>query len=142
MGSIGLVHIEDICNAHILLMQHPRAEGSYICCTKSLELSQLVNMLKVEYALLQRSVTTHHLIFHSLIQTFSCFFCFSYNIYIYFRHGSDEIIMNNASSVPSEISSKKLRHLGFNFKYSIKDILQETMVKCVDCEFLPNSKPI
>ncbi|KAI5642198.1 hypothetical protein M9H77_00276 [Catharanthus roseus] len=49
MGSIALVHIEDICNAHIFLMEHAGAEGRYICCTQSCEMSQLVNYLIKEY---------------------------------------------------------------------------------------------
>lgn len=49
MGSIGLVHTEDICNAHLYLMEHDQAEGSYICCTNSCTLSQLVDYLAKIY---------------------------------------------------------------------------------------------
>lgn len=49
MGSIALVHIEDICSAHIFLMEHANAEGRYICCTQNCVLSELVGLLKKEY---------------------------------------------------------------------------------------------
>ncbi|GAA0144840.1 dehydratase [Lithospermum erythrorhizon] len=45
MGSIALLHIEDICSAHIFLMEHPRAEGPYICSTQSVLISELINHL-------------------------------------------------------------------------------------------------
>ncbi|KAJ0774321.1 putative anthocyanidin reductase ((2R,3R)-flavan-3-ol-forming) [Helianthus annuus] len=43
MGSIALVHTEDICNAHLYLMEHDQAQGSYICCTNSCTMSELVH---------------------------------------------------------------------------------------------------
>ena len=49
MGSIALVHIEDICSAHIFLMQHAKAEGRYICCSESCTLSKLVSLLAKKY---------------------------------------------------------------------------------------------
>lgn len=49
MGSIALVHIEDICRAHLFLMEHDKAEGRYICCAQSCPLSKLLNYLAQEY---------------------------------------------------------------------------------------------
>ncbi|KAL8479945.1 hypothetical protein ACS0TY_026766 [Phlomoides rotata] len=49
MGSIALVHIEDICNAHIFLMEHNDAKGRYLCCTRSCVMSELVELLTKEY---------------------------------------------------------------------------------------------
>ncbi|KAK6157149.1 hypothetical protein DH2020_011397 [Rehmannia glutinosa] len=49
MGSIALVHIEDICSAHIFLMEHANAEGRYICCTQSCLMSELFGLLRKEY---------------------------------------------------------------------------------------------
>ncbi|CAK9142316.1 unnamed protein product [Ilex paraguariensis] len=62
MGSIALVHIQDICNAHIFLMEHARAEGQYICCTKSCVMSELVDHLAKEYPCsnLQRHIKKEH----------------------------------------------------------------------------------
>ncbi|KAL0353580.1 UNVERIFIED_CONTAM: putative anthocyanidin reductase [Sesamum angustifolium] len=39
-------------------------------------------------------------------------------------------------SIPAEISSKKIRDMGFEFKYGIQDIIHQTIRKCVDCGFL------
>ncbi|KAK4491977.1 hypothetical protein RD792_002762 [Penstemon davidsonii] len=98
MGSIALVHIEDICSAHIFLMENSKSEGQYICCTQSCALSELVKKLSREYPC-------------SNLQRFD-------------GEGKDE--------VPVEISSKKIRDLGFDFKYTIEDIITQTMRKCLD----------
>jgi len=102
MGSVALVHIEDICSAHIFLMEHARAEGRYICSFRSCVLSELVDKLSVKYRFsnVQRLAGEEH------------------------------------SSIPSEISSKKLRDLGFNFKYDLEDIINHTVNSCIDCGFL------
>ncbi|KAL2496212.1 NAD(P)-binding Rossmann-fold superfamily protein [Forsythia ovata] len=93
MGSIALVHIEDICNAHIFLMEHAKAEGRYICCTRSCLMSELVEHLSKECPcpIIQRLDREEH------------------------------------DSVPSEISSKKIKDLGFAYKYGIQDIIHETI---------------
>lgn len=103
MGSIALVHIEDICNAHMFLMEHPKAEGRYICCIRSCVMSELVGLLRKEYpcSTAQRSSSMEQ------------------------------------DSIPAEISSKKIRDMGFEFKYGIQDIIHQTIRKCVDCGFLP-----
>ncbi|XP_071905349.1 putative anthocyanidin reductase [Coffea arabica] len=49
MGSIALVHIEDICNAHIFVMEDARAEGRYMCCSRSCGMAELVDYLMEEY---------------------------------------------------------------------------------------------
>ncbi|KAL3508554.1 hypothetical protein ACH5RR_027955 [Cinchona calisaya] len=102
MGSIALVHIKDICGAHIFLMEHARAEGRYICCTRSCGMAELVDCLIKEYPCsnLQR------------------------------------LLKEEQNSVPVEISSKKLRDLGFNYKYDVQDIIHQTVEKCVGIEFL------
>ncbi|KAH1127780.1 hypothetical protein GYH30_016375 [Glycine max] len=50
MGSIALVHIEDICSAHIFLMEHAKAEGRYICSSQSCALSDLATLLSKVYS--------------------------------------------------------------------------------------------
>ncbi|KAI3457011.1 hypothetical protein Pfo_013674 [Paulownia fortunei] len=102
MGSIALVHIEDICSAHIFLMEHANVEGRYICCTQSCVMSELVGLLRNEYPC-------------SIAQLDSM----------------------EQDSVPCKISSKKIRDIGFKFKYSIQDIIHQTVRKCVDYGFLP-----
>ncbi|KAK4439852.1 putative anthocyanidin reductase [Sesamum alatum] len=104
MGSIALVHIEDICDAHIFLMEHPKAEGRYICCTQSCVMSELVGLLRKEYPC-------------SVAQSLS-----------------------SIKQIPAEISSKKIRDMGFEFKYGIQDIIHQTIRKCVECGFLPPTR--
>ncbi|KAF9588279.1 hypothetical protein IFM89_008696 [Coptis chinensis] len=62
MGSISIVHIEDICNAHIFLMEHATAKGRYICSAHSCAMSQLVDCLALEYPYfdVQRSSEEQH----------------------------------------------------------------------------------
>ncbi|KAK3199427.1 hypothetical protein Dsin_022842 [Dipteronia sinensis] len=104
MGSIALVHIEDICNAHIFLMENPRAEGPYICCAKSCLMSGLIDLLKQEH---------HSSSLHRIESEYQ-------------------------GPIPCEISSKKLRDLGFTYNHVIiEDIIHQTIATCVDCGFLP-----
>lgn len=103
MGSIALVHIEDICDAHIFLMEQTRAEGRYICCAHSCEMSQLINHLAEEYP------------------------CSNIQRLAEVKQGS----------ISPEISSKKLRDMGFKYKHSVKDMMSETITCCLDQGFLP-----
>ncbi|KAH1222715.1 putative anthocyanidin reductase [Glycine max] len=95
MGSIALVHIEDICSAHIFLMEHSKAEGRYICSSQSCPLDMLANLL------------------------------------------AKEIAEKNYDNVPSEISSKKLKELGFSYKHGLEDIIHQTIICCLDYGYLP-----
>nr|XP_009399213.1 PREDICTED: dihydroflavonol-4-reductase isoform X2 [Musa acuminata subsp. malaccensis] len=49
LGSIPLAHVEDICNAHIFLMEQPMTEGRYICSAGSCSLPELTNLLSKNY---------------------------------------------------------------------------------------------
>ncbi|KAL4619179.1 hypothetical protein ACB092_06G061000 [Castanea dentata] len=104
MGSISLVHIEDLCSAHMFLMEHAKAEGRYICCAQNCEMSKLVELLAEEYS-------SSHI-----------------------RSVEKEINL-----VPPEISSKKLRNLGFNYKYGVEDIIHQTITSCLHYGFLPQN---
>ncbi|XP_062079633.1 putative anthocyanidin reductase [Humulus lupulus] len=101
MGSIALVHIEDICRVHLFLMEHAKADGRYICCAQSWPLCKLLNHLAQRYPCsnLERSV-------------------------------------RDVEQVPSEISSKKLRELGFEYKHGIEDIISQTVTACLNYGFL------
>ncbi|OIT01988.1 PREDICTED: dihydroflavonol 4-reductase [Nicotiana attenuata] len=105
MGSIALAHVEDICCAHIFLMENEKAEGRYMCCARSWAMSEVIDHLTREYPgpALERLA----------------------------RGGHD-------SEIPSEISSKKLRELGFSFKCYIDDIIRDTISSCMDHGFLPS----
>ncbi|KAK4344029.1 hypothetical protein RND71_037123 [Anisodus tanguticus] len=104
MGSIALSHIEDICRAHIFIMENIKAEGRYICCARSWAMSEVINHLKKEYPCLALE--------------------------------SQDGVHN--SVIPVEISSKKLRNLGFSFKYEINDIVRDTISSCIHHGFLPS----
>lgn len=43
--------------------------------------------------------------------------------------------------VPCEISSKKLKDLGFTYKFGVEDIVHQTVASCLDCGFLPPLHP-
>ncbi|XP_056167758.1 putative anthocyanidin reductase isoform X2 [Syzygium oleosum] len=103
MGSVGVVHIEDVCNAHIFLMEHAKAEGKYLCCAESCPMSKLIQNLAKNYP-------------HSNIT---------------------RLVDQENESVPAEISSKKLRDLGFNYKHGAEDVIRETVTACIDFGFLP-----
>eukprot|EP00253_Pinus_taeda_P002112 PITA_02112 len=45
LGSISLVHIEDVCEAHIFLMEQPHVEGRHICSAFSLTVSELADII-------------------------------------------------------------------------------------------------
>ncbi|XP_017243001.1 putative anthocyanidin reductase isoform X2 [Daucus carota subsp. sativus] len=102
MGSIAVVHIEDVCNAHIFLMEHSKSEGRYICCTQSCELSDLV---------------------HRLAKVYPC-------------PNIQRLMTDDQQPAPCEISSKKLKDLGFSYKFDMQDIMHQTVDLCVDHGFL------
>ncbi|PON55947.1 NAD(P)-binding domain containing protein [Trema orientale] len=102
MGSIALVHIEDICRAHLFLMEHAKADGRYICCAQSCPLTKLLNHLAQEYP----------------------------------RSNLQGIVKEDLDQAPSEISSKKLRDLGFKYKHGIEDIIHQTVTECLNYGFL------
>ncbi|XP_021754796.1 putative anthocyanidin reductase [Chenopodium quinoa] len=103
MGSIGLVHIEDICNAHIFLMEHPNSEGRYMCCTQNCHMSQLLELLAQSYP-----------------------------------STSNMNWSNDEGIVPSVISSKKLKDLGFEYKHDLVTIINHTIKQFMECDYLPS----
>ncbi|XP_078167031.1 NAD(P)-binding Rossmann-fold superfamily protein isoform X2 [Carex rostrata] len=48
LGSIALVHIEDICRAHIFLFETSRAAGRYLCSAGSCTLPQIMDIVSLE----------------------------------------------------------------------------------------------
>ncbi|KAI3891777.1 hypothetical protein MKX03_020915 [Papaver bracteatum] len=49
LKQIQLVHLDDLCNAHIFLWENPKAEGRYICSSEDTTIYQLANMLRNRY---------------------------------------------------------------------------------------------
>ncbi|KAE8650161.1 putative anthocyanidin reductase [Cucumis sativus] len=101
MGSVAVVHTNDICRAHIFLMEHENAKGRYLCCVESCGLSELVERL-------------------------------SRHCGANFQRCVDE----KKNWMPSEVSNKKLKDLGFRFEHGIDDIINETIDACVECGFI------
>ncbi|XP_020102668.1 anthocyanidin reductase ((2S)-flavan-3-ol-forming) [Ananas comosus] len=48
-GSISLVHVEDVCRAHIFVAESPSALGRYICCSVNTGLVELAISLQQRY---------------------------------------------------------------------------------------------
>ncbi|XP_042496331.1 dihydroflavonol 4-reductase-like [Macadamia integrifolia] len=44
-----LIHLDDLCNAHIFLLENPKAEGRYICSSRDTTIFELAKMLKEKY---------------------------------------------------------------------------------------------
>lgn len=49
LGSISFVHINDLCEAHIFLMEQPTVQGRHICCACSLTVYQLADFIHKRY---------------------------------------------------------------------------------------------
>ncbi|XP_065862235.1 putative anthocyanidin reductase isoform X2 [Euphorbia lathyris] len=108
MGSIALVHIEDICNVHLFLMNHPQAHGRFICSSGSCLITDLLNHLKQHYPISNPNP-----------------------IHRYATGG--------LNSIPCEISSKRLKDLGFKYKHDINHIIHQTIACSLDYGFLSSS---
>ncbi|KAJ4964251.1 hypothetical protein NE237_024190 [Protea cynaroides] len=44
-----LIRLDDLCNAHIFLLEHPKAEGRYICSSRDTTIFELANLLRERY---------------------------------------------------------------------------------------------
>ncbi|XP_059068176.1 putative anthocyanidin reductase [Cryptomeria japonica] len=49
LGSAPLVHVEDVCSAHIYLMEHPSAVGRYVCCSDPVTVADILNFFRKRY---------------------------------------------------------------------------------------------
>ncbi|XP_002510417.2 dihydroflavonol 4-reductase [Ricinus communis] len=91
------VHLDDLCNAHIFLFEHPKAEGRYICSSHDATIHEVAKLLREKYP--------------------------EYNIPSKIN-GVEEDIKNFI------FSSKKLTDMGFQFKYSLEDMLVGGVESC------------
>ncbi|KAL9819000.1 putative dihydroflavanol 4-reductase [Arabidopsis thaliana] len=103
MGSIALVHIEDICRAHLFLMEQPKAKGQYICCVDNIDM--------------------HELMLHHFSKDYLCKVQ---------KVNEDE---EERECMKPIISSKKLRELGFEYKYGIEEIVDQTIDASIKIKF-------
>ncbi|KAG8095135.1 hypothetical protein GUJ93_ZPchr0012g22117 [Zizania palustris] len=44
-GSVPLAHIQDVCNAHVFLMETAQADGRYLCARRSYPMAQIARLL-------------------------------------------------------------------------------------------------
>nr|ALU11270.1 dihydroflavonol 4-reductase 1 [Nelumbo lutea] len=49
LKQVQFVHLDDLCNAHIYLFEHPEAKGRYICSSDQATIYSLANMLKEKF---------------------------------------------------------------------------------------------
>ncbi|XP_059068175.1 putative anthocyanidin reductase [Cryptomeria japonica] len=48
-GSLPLVHVEDVCSAHMFLMEHPSAAGRYVCCSDPITVTDMLSFFRKRY---------------------------------------------------------------------------------------------
>ncbi|KAH9326992.1 hypothetical protein KI387_007170 [Taxus chinensis] len=49
-GTFPVVHISDVCNAHIFLMEQPTAQGRYLCSPHGLSVKEIAEFLTTRYS--------------------------------------------------------------------------------------------
>lgn len=90
-NSIAITHVQDVCNAHLFLMEHPAAEGRYLCCGHINTIPEFAHIVSKCYP--------------------DCII----------KEKLDESVNHGGATV----SSKKLSELGFNYKYSVEEIIED-----------------
>nr|ABK27038.1 unknown [Picea sitchensis] len=93
--SVSLIHVQDVCNAHVFLMEHPTAEGRYICCGNATTIPELAHLISEHYP--------------------------QYTI----KAKLDESVV--AAGCARTISAKKLSDLGFIYKYSVAQVIDDSV---------------
>ncbi|KAL8148576.1 dihydroflavonol 4-reductase-like isoform X2 [Apium graveolens] len=56
MNGSPAVHVDDVCNAHIYLFEHPLAKGRYICSSHIVNIFEIAHSLSLKYP--DRSIPT------------------------------------------------------------------------------------
>ncbi|XP_041018473.1 dihydroflavonol 4-reductase-like [Juglans microcarpa x Juglans regia] len=100
------VHLDDLCNAHIYLFEHPKAEGRYICNAVDATIHDIAKLLREKYP--------------------------EYNVPTKFKNIDDNLEIVS-------FSSKKVKALGFQFKYSLEDMFVEAVETCREKGLLPKA---
>lgn len=49
LKQIQLVHLDDLCEGHIFLFEHPEAKGRYICSSHDATIFTLAKMIKERF---------------------------------------------------------------------------------------------
>jgi anthocyanidin reductase len=92
-GSISVVHVEDVCRAHIFLAEKETASGRYVCCAENSSIAEIAKFLTNRYP--QYKVTSD--------------------------------LGDFPSKAKLIVSSKKLIEEGFDYKYGIEEIYDQTL---------------
>jgi len=48
-GCVPLAHVQDACDAHVFLMESPRAEGRYLCAAGGHPMAEVARLLAARY---------------------------------------------------------------------------------------------
>ncbi|KAK4276562.1 hypothetical protein QN277_014695 [Acacia crassicarpa] len=100
------VHLDDLCMSHIFLLEHPEAQGRYICSSHDATIHDVARILNQKYP--------------------------EYNVPTKFKNIPDELEIVS-------FSSKKIKDLGFQFKYSLEDMFTGAVDTCREKGLLPKS---
>ncbi|XP_040381301.1 putative anthocyanidin reductase [Oryza brachyantha] len=49
-GCVPLAHIQDVCDAHVFLMENEQADGRYLCAGGSYPMAQIAQLLSLHYS--------------------------------------------------------------------------------------------
>ncbi|KAG0515730.1 hypothetical protein BDA96_10G303400 [Sorghum bicolor] len=105
-GCVPLAHVQDACDAHVLLMEAPRAEGRYLCAAGGYSAAHLARLLASRYPPFRPG--------DRLSRDFD----------------------DDASCSPPVVSSRRLLDLGFRFRYGVEDVVKDSVAQCLAHGFL------
>uniref|UniRef100_A0A164YC42 Dihydroflavonol 4-reductase n=1 Tax=Daucus carota subsp. sativus TaxID=79200 RepID=A0A164YC42_DAUCS len=60
LNGSNAVHLDDVCNAHIFLFEHPLAKGRYICSSHTVNLFEIAHSLSLKYP--DRNILTEYVL--------------------------------------------------------------------------------
>ncbi|KAL5704683.1 alcohol dehydrogenase (NADP(+)) [Ranunculus cassubicifolius] len=111
LKQIQLVHLEDLCNAHLYLYEHPEAKGRYICSSHDTTITDVATLLHEKFP--EYDVPTK-------------------------EHLGLDVLHHDENLNAVKFSSKKLTDLGFNYKYTKEDMFVEAVASCREKRLLPH----
>ncbi|CAN0905925.1 Bifunctional dihydroflavonol 4-reductase/flavanone 4-reductase [Linum grandiflorum] len=104
------VHLDDLCNAHIFLLEHPNAQGRYMCNSHDINIYDLAHFLSNKYP--DYNIPTEYVLFEGI---------------------------ERAKLKKVSFSSEKLKKLGFEFKYGLDEMFEGAVETCRAKGLLPSS---